>query len=289
MRVLFRLDANLTTGFGHFSRCCALANEINSRGGETTFLINTDSYQSIKERLSNSDLIEVQLVDCLASDIVNTELKRNIHDVLVLDSYSFDLEYQNSLTLDKTFLTVFDDGINLQQRADLIINQTPNAEKYFLYQRTGNYQYSCSGSNYICLSANFLSYLDNERIISDNCSRLLICLGGGDYENYTAKILDYLSEIELKNIEIHIILGPSNPNEFEINEICKKLNLTTKIIKNCMDMPAEILAADLVIASSGVIVWELAFLQTPMILGSVADNQKHNLDNLLRLELTRPF
>jgi UDP-2,4-diacetamido-2,4,6-trideoxy-beta-L-altropyranose hydrolase len=198
---------------------------------------------------------------------------------VVLDGYHFNPEYQDSIREAGSRLMVIDDYNQLPfYHADILLNQNIGAEtkKYVCALET----VCLLGPRYTLLRTEFL---EQKKVVEKSKGRprnILVTLGGADPDNITLKIVRALLRMELEEVKLDIVLGPSNPNtevlEREIEE-ARKSGLTSMEAMRLHrhgNMPELMARADVAISAGGSTCWELCFLGKPFIVIIATENQR---------------
>ena len=182
LSAFIRTDGNSIIGYGHTMRMIALA-EIISFDFDIYFLIK-DTSEWIKSVLSSKYSI-LQLPDKMSADqeiehIGNLSEKA---DLIILDGYSFNSEYQASIR-QRTNLPVvaIDDFQPFSYKADLVINHAGLIdEKQFLKE---DYTRLLLGPDYALLRKDFNEIARCQRKFVTKVESAFICLGGSDSDHY---------------------------------------------------------------------------------------------------------
>jgi spore coat polysaccharide biosynthesis predicted glycosyltransferase SpsG len=103
--------------------------------------------------------------------------------------------------------------------------------------------------------------------------RLLITMGGTDPQDLTARILEAVTLVKIKNLEVRIAVSGSNPRISELITVCKKSKCTARVEIDS-SMPILMAWADLAVAAAGSTCWEMCMFGLPAVLIDVADNQR---------------
>lgn len=285
MHLYIRADANRQIGAGHIMRCIALAQAWQVQGGEVTFISHCES-DALKERIQSEGFRFIALDHvCLnSSDLMNTLaiLKNEINDQkiwLVLDGYHFTTEYQKTIRDEGIRLLVIDDMNHLPHyHADILLNQNIHAPEL---------KYCCDedttillGTRYLLLRREFLKYLDFKRPIPDRAKNILVTLGGADPDNVTLIVIKALKLLDDPEIEVKIVLGPTNPHRNTLEQALASAHFLHSLLSNPSNMPGLMAWADVVISAGGSTCWELAFMGVPAIVLVLAENQNDNADGL---------
>jgi UDP-2,4-diacetamido-2,4,6-trideoxy-beta-L-altropyranose hydrolase len=274
--LIIRVDANTETGTGHIMRCYALAQAWKDNGGEVAFITGCRN-EEILHRLRSEDF-KLHIVDGQHPDPVDLETTRKLlayysSAIVVLDGYHFDTSYQNEIVNLRHKLIVIDDNAHLPHYvADILLNQN-------LYSL--GLQYSCEpgtllllGTHYVLIRREITAGKMHKKVIRKNAKRVMITLGGGDYYNHTHDIVKALQRSALPELEVNIVIGPSNPHKETIERAVVNNRISIKIIQNPNNMTDLMEWADIAIAAAGVTTWELLYMGVPTLLLVVVDNQE---------------
>lgn len=304
MNLYIRADATGKIGAGHIMRCIAFAQAWQDQGGEVTFISHCES-DAIRERIVQEgfNFIPIEYPHPHLSDLAQTlniiesktptdpsSIVRHLSSVvcpppsgsawLVLDGYHFTPDYQKAIREAGIHLLVIDDMNHLPHyHADILLNQNIHAP---------DLNYHCDkdtslllGTRYVLLRREFLKYRNFKRQIPDRAKNILVTLGGADPDNATLKVIQVLNLIGDPNIEVKIVVGPTNQN---IEKLQKELTLspfTFHLLPNVNDMPELMAWADMAVSAGGSTCWELAFMGVPSIVLVLAENQAAVAEYLL--------
>ena len=302
MKVIFRVDASNQIGTGHLMRCISLAQNLSKKKVQITF-ISYCGNRKIKNKILNEGfkLISINNPYPNPNDLLITQKiirnKKPLDLWVVLDGYHFDSEYQYAIKKDNLKLLVIDDNAHLKYYfADIILNQNIYSKKID-YSDKSNAKLLI-GAKYFLLREEFITAKIKRNKIKMLKKNILITMGGSDAKNATEKILKKLNIATFQQFDMaYVVLGSGNIHEKIIKKLIKKLNFKVKIFKNISNM-AEIMSNSAVaISSAGSSSWELTFMQVPMILVELAENQKNSINwlsqkglaiNLGRVETIKP-
>ena len=192
-KIYFRADGNSKIGLGHVSRCLALHSMLKEI---------FDGFFMIKDPSSNViDLIiseDCEIVEIKANSI-NDELRFLFNKIItsssivVVDGYTFDESYYNSIKTNGHKLVIIDDFCKLKFNADLIIN---HAEGVTPKDYDGIKSHFLLGIKYALLKKEFriASQFTNQ---ADN-NNLFLCFGGADPNNIITGILNQIRVLQRK-------------------------------------------------------------------------------------------
>jgi len=98
-------------------------------------------------------------------------------------------------------------------------------------------------------------------------------MGGADPDNVTLKVIQALNLLNDSELEVKVVIGPSNPH---MESIKKELSLSpfSFHLLPSVDNMADLMAwADLAIAAGGSTSWELVFMKTPSVFTITSQDQ----------------
>jgi UDP-2,4-diacetamido-2,4,6-trideoxy-beta-L-altropyranose hydrolase len=289
--IVFRADASLKIGTGHVMRCLALADALRLDGATCTFIcrpLEGDLLAFIKDRgyeahaLSYSTLtIEDSTIQNLVwqQDTMQTceLLAKLMPDLLVVDHYELDFQWECAVKVHSKKLMVIDDLANRKHQCDILLDQTygRDASEY-----KALVPIECEvllGAKYALLRPDFEAWrhYSLSRRAKTEFKQLLISMGGVDPDNFTGEILRSLQKIHLSaNIQIVVIMGPAAPWLQQVKQLAAQMP-NTKVLIGVTNM-AEIMAnSDLAIGAAGGTTWERCCLGLPSVQMVLADNQKY--------------
>ena len=291
--LLIRVDAGVKIGAGHMMRCIALGQTWQERGGDVTFLSNCES--EVLRRCIIDEGFNLISIDKPHPDPYDLEqtlqvLKRHApcsmpyattSHWLVVDGYHFTPDYQKAIRKTGYKLLVIDDMAHLEHyHVDLLINQNIHASSL---------QYSCDrdtvkllGCEYVLLRREFLRYKDWKREIPDKARNILVTMGGADPDNVTLKIIKALNSLNDPNLEVKIVVGPANPYGPELRDAVRHAPCPMHCVENANNMAEIMVWADLAVSAGGSTCWEMAFMGLPTIILTLADNQQHSAQMLMK-------
>jgi spore coat polysaccharide biosynthesis predicted glycosyltransferase SpsG len=83
-----------------------------------------------------------------------------------------------------------------------------------------------------------------------------------------------LQEIGDRELDVTVVVGPSNLHGESLRIAAEHSRHSVRLISNVSDMPEVMAQADLAITAGGGTCCELAFMQVPMVLITIAKNQE---------------
>ena len=281
-----RVDANTQIGTGHVMRCIALAQVWKKQGGQVTFISSCGS-ESLRNRINDEEfqLVTTENLNPGYSDLKTTLLtvqnSTSNNAWVVLDGYHFDTDYHQSIKNNGNQLLVIDDTAHLDHYiADIILNQNVNAKEL---------SYSCEpntklllGTEYVLLRNEFLANKNWKRKIPKVANKILLTMGGADQDNVTFKVLKAINQINIGNLEIKVVIGPSNLHLDTLLKVAEDSKHNVELLQSVSHISYLMAWADMAISAAGSTCWELSYFGLPAILIITSENQIMNLDFLVQ-------
>lgn len=251
LKVVIFTEAGKNYGLGHLSRCVALKNYLE-RVDFIVEIYNRGDYES---------------PSAINKNWLDTPLPLMENAVLVVvDSYYVSYEFYAFVLQNVKLCVALDDFSRINYPLGVIIlNPALNAKRLYS-DECANELYA--GIEYGLLRAEFTTR--EPKKINKDISKVLITLGGNDFQNNTQKVLDTVQK-ELSYAQVNVVL----PRYYEpLNygfETQVHSNLSARELKDLM------LESDLVISGGGVTAVEVQSTCTPSIALEIAPNQSYQL------------
>lgn len=192
-------------------------------------------------------------------------------DVVVLDGYHFDTQYQKEVKTRSAGLICLDDLHESHFVADYVLNHAPGVSE-------GSYQASSEtefllGAEYALLRPEFLRNHDVERNLKPPLKRILICFGGSDFKDVTTKVISWIPD---QDFEITIISGAAYPYGERLETVIgekKQARISVKKALSASQMRDEMARHQLAIVPASGILFEAIAVGVPVITGYYTENQ----------------
>lgn len=284
--VYIRADGNSQIGLGHVIRCTALV-EMLKDDFKCTFLIQKPSEFLINEiENAGADFIEIPETQNYISEAKEIAMKHiGKNCIVVLDGYNFDTEYQQIIKNAGCKLVCIDDMHDKHYVADVVINHAPGLQEKDFSKEV--YTKLLLGLEYSLVKKVFREYNTQKVKINEFPKSILIIFGGADLYNLTQLYTEIIVSMNKFN-KINIITGSAYNylDQLEMFLIEKK----EKNISHFHNVTAEklkqiALVSDIAIAPSSTILFELLFLNLPVISGYYINNQKEIYKGFAELDL----
>jgi UDP-2,4-diacetamido-2,4,6-trideoxy-beta-L-altropyranose hydrolase len=276
--LLIRADAGSEIGVGHVMRCAALAQAWRSEGGQAIFALATGAGE-LEDRLRSwgSEVAIVRADPGSVEDAAQTnQLCRRCHACwLALDGYHFSEDYCAIARKEARMLRIDDLGDCGPYTCDIVLNDNPQAS--LLYDLGIGQTRFLLGPRYALLRQEFLEFKRSPPDVPDSARRILVTFGGADPHNVTLKVLQALDELGDLAIDITVVVGASNPHGVSVQEAVDNSPHSARVLLNVNNMPELMSQSDLAIAAGGGTCYELAYMEVPMFLISMAKNQERTV------------
>ncbi|MEZ5335182.1 MAG: glycosyltransferase [Methanolobus sp.] len=260
--IIFRVDGNYKIALGHVYRALTLANRMFINHN-VYFLMDQKKELGI-EKVKSSHFPVFTFND---ENEMYDHLKRINPDIIINDILDTDAKYISELKSMGYFVVNYEDLGEGAEYADIVINS--------LYENTcppDNHYY---GYKYVCLRDEF--HQIPQKTVDDKVNSLLITFGGTDQNNLTMRTTKAIESLELKGIEINVIIGMGYDQKQDLYNYIENLRTAgfhINVKENVNMMAYEIYKADVVITSNGRTIYEITSIGTPFI--SIAQNERES-------------
>jgi UDP-2,4-diacetamido-2,4,6-trideoxy-beta-L-altropyranose hydrolase len=261
-RVIFRADGNPKIGYGHFVRTLGIAGLINVDFHCIYATILPTEYQITEINKVCNEVIFLP-DDNSNFDLFFKYLEPN--DIVVVDDYNFEENYQNRIREIGCKLIYIDDHNDKNYVCDVLINNIPgfSSESF----KKEKYTKLCLGTDYALLRKEFFN--PNLRSIVKNENSIFISFGGSDVFNISEKIIEFLNRISNKFI-INLLIGDGYKY---FDNLAKFPNLIIHKNINANDVAQLIAVSGLCIIPASSLLNEAASIGSNLLIGYFADNQ----------------
>ena len=295
-RAVFRVDASVQIGMGHLTRCLTLANALAERGAKSCFLLRShaaglvalvegnghdvtllpDPPAGSRPETADAGAYAHGLPTTWQQDAVLTSQAMDrigAADWLIVDHYALDFRWENACRHGASRLLAIDDLADRRHDCDLLLDQNLVREMHARYRdRVAETCVQLLGPRYALLRPDFAK---QRRLLtgrSGEIGRILVCYGGSDPTNETAKAVRAIGSLRIPSVEVDVVVGPSNPHTDSIMRLCSGLS-GARVYRGANNIAELMRRADLSIGAGGVMSWERCCLGLPAVLVDIAENQ----------------
>jgi len=278
MRFLFRTDASTAIGSGHVARCACLAQVLAAAGHDVHFAcralagdlnrwLEAEGFR-VHEILGVADAAMTEPMDAEAT---KKSVPAQRYDWLIVDHYGLGATWERAMAALADGMFVIDD-LGRHHDCDLLLDQNYTNPTHALY--SNRMPPGCElllGPQFALLGPQFAALRPvSLRRRREAISRVLVCMGGGDPFNETAKVLAGISQVP--QLYIDVAIGAGNPHRSAVEAACAGLRHATLLVQ-ASNMAEMMAAADCAICGAGNITWERCALGLPGLATIMADNQ----------------
>lgn len=296
MNYLFRVDASIVIGVGHFTRCLTLALEIKKNGSRIRF-VTRHLPEYLVDLLVKNQIEHVQLnvrgfenhgtlkhshwlgvsQDQDALDTIMS-LVGGHWDWLILDHYSLDEQWECQLNKFVKNIMVIDDLADRHHVCNILLDQNYFIDMENRYdQKVPKHCKLLLGPDYALLRDEFKNGRAQVNQRQGSIRRILISFGGVDVGSSTTKVLQVLMEANFQ-LNVDVVVGSQHPSLDQILLMCNLHDFDCHIN---IDYIGKLMSnADLAIGAGGSSSWERCCMGLPSLVFSLADNQTEIAKNL---------
>jgi spore coat polysaccharide biosynthesis predicted glycosyltransferase SpsG len=284
MRLLFIALAGQHVGYGHLNRCLSIAEGALVRGLETAFLVLGEGADIIRRQ--GHLAVEASWPGIVPVEFYDGDVGKTIAIIDLAHPMSFSNLSELTFLFQKARMLadriVVIDSLGEQSFA---VQMPLITADFFLIpyiggaEILGNSATMLVGPEYALLSPKYAGM--PIRQINETAERVLVTFGGSDPQALTLIVLDALDQIKQK-LSLRVVIGPlfSKDLIFLIKVRSKELNHDVELVFSPPGLVEYMLWADIAVAASGLVKYELAVTGTPGIMISI--NEVHD-------QVNRPF
>lgn len=298
--IAFRVDSSTNIGTGHVFRCLTLAEALRKMGHTCDFIC-----ADLDGNISNLILregFELKLMSRSKSKKKNyTVLNRNNYakwlgtsweedsnqtrsilekkkyEILVVDHYALDVNWEKSLRAEIEKIMVVDDLADREHDCDIILDQNLGREIKDYEELVPRESAILCGPKYALIRKQFskLRNLSLARRRDSEIKKILVSMGGVDKNNVTSKVIKALRKAPMcSECEITIILGATAPWIEQVRKDAQLLKRKNRVLFDVRNIAKLMAESDLAIGAAGSTSWERCCMGLPSIVVELARNQR---------------
>jgi UDP-2,4-diacetamido-2,4,6-trideoxy-beta-L-altropyranose hydrolase len=211
-RILFRADGNNSIGLGHVMRSLALADILKEDFSCYFAIIEPSDYIKNQILKSCTGIIEIPNLETVNQEAQYFSRLVEVGDIMVLDGYKFDTEYQKIIKAKNNKLVCIDDLHQYHFLADVIISRAFGSRQE-LYSAEP-YTVFYTGPEYAMLRSEFTTAIAKPTSTRND---IFICFGGADTKNNALKIIKSIIPVPLLG-KLTILVSSTYLHKEELNE-----------------------------------------------------------------------
>ncbi len=279
--VLFRLDADRRTGYGHLFRSLALAQRLETAGLSPVFVAGPDSSGVCANIIANRYAAHHLPDNCTASqelESVKNVIKRAGPVASVVDLIESTRALMELLASTASPVVAIDDIGRNNYKADIIVHPGLLGDEHGYTRGRG-----CvlAGPRFCLIRPEFAQMGATREMVKQEGS-LFVCFGGSDPENLTIRTMDALAHVSSITSAV-ILVGKGYAGAGVVAGRIEKIGRGAQLHVGS-ERPWELMAqSSLAVCSVGNTLWELASLRTPAMVITFNDGQYENARKMASL------
>jgi glutamate-1-semialdehyde 2,1-aminomutase/spore coat polysaccharide biosynthesis protein SpsF len=278
---VFRFEADKKIGLGHAMRSNAFATLLDQLGWRVFWAVSESSAAFLSESAPPGAIIDVTRGSTEEQAAAVVQACSGSCDLLVVDHYGATLALEKAMAGNGATIAVFDDLIEAESDADVILNPAPDitAEAYRAIARPET-RFLLGPENAILRTqfAAARSQVAARLAAKRKIERVLIAFGGTDPANGTGIALGALEATDIQQIDV--MLGAKAAHLNAVRAQAARMGARVILMLDVAEVAAVMARADLVIGAPGTGTWERACLGLPSLLVGIAPNQKRNAETV---------
>lgn len=265
---LFRLDADSQIGTGHLMRCLAIADALQTQGGQCAFVCRPLP-TTIRYKLQPYTLIELHDDAVFWPALIELTPRW-----LIIDHYGLNAEFEAQAHRFGCKILVLDDLADRRHEADLLLDQGPlrcdddyreliNADCQLLL-----------GADYALLRQEFVAH---RKTAATPFHRGFISFGGADPAHACLLTLQALTATPWWfRCEWTLLAGAANPDWPLLQQWVEEHPARVTLLRHSDEVARLLAEHDFAIGAAGGMMWERCCIGIPTLSVPIADNQQFN-------------
>lgn len=295
-QVVFRVDASVEMGLGHLTRCLTLADALAADGARSCFLMRSHASglaylaegRGHAVRLLSDPLVRPAGTDDDGGPYAHwlptnwqqdaDQTRSALAEIgaaewLIVDHYALDARWEKACRRDGMRILAVDDLADRDHDCEILLDQNLVQGMETRYRgRVPAASVQLLGPGYALLRPEFAAQRGLLTPRSGEINRILICFGGSDPTNETAKALKAIARLATSRLAVDVAIGATNPHAASVDALCRGMTDVT-LHRGANNMADLMRRADLSIGAGGVMSWERCCLGLPTVAIGIAENQ----------------
>ena len=276
--IVFRVDSGKGVGWGHIIRCSALAQRFKEKKYNISFIVRPH-LNNISHILTKNGFNVFYLKNkkyYWKEDAIQTKnIIKNIDNIdwLVMDNYGLDVRWEKFVRSNVKKLMVIDDMTLRTHECDLLLDQNYYKNPNKLYSKfISKKSKILIGPKFALIRNNFYEKRKKLKLRNGKINRILISFGGSDNTYEILKVVNAITELDNKKINVDLLLPNPNKNYLKIQKLLSNFKNITMHYQN-LDVAGLMINADLAVGAGGSSNWERCCLGLPSIVSISGKNQ----------------
>ena len=271
---VFRADGDERVGFGHLSRCAALARQLKRHGMEIV-LVCRDASRPAGESL----FPELTTVACVTETACEREDAAYVldafndlsikPDLILVDHYKLHHDWEGAIRKSTRVLAVIEDAARQHPEADAVLHISP-APAAVAAPPDG---FILSGLRYALIAPSFQRDNNPTRSFTKGVPprNILVSFGGTQPVNLLSAVLSVLEEVG--EFHVAIVVGRDDPSLVELEPILRR-HVDWEVHVDPDNIDELMAAADVAIGACGTMQLERMCIGLPSLVVTIAENQR---------------
>lgn len=293
---VFRVDASVEMGLGHLTRCLTLANALAGGGMRSCFLMRSHAAGLVQMVEKAGHAVRLLPDPVRPASETGNDALQHAHwlpttrqqdaeqtcsalvsigsaEWLIVDHYALDARWERACRREGLRILAIDDLADRDHDCEMLLDQNLVLGMETRYRdRVSAACVQLLGPSYALLRPEFAA---QRRLLAQRdgrIDRILICFGGSDPTNETAKALKAIGSLSVPQPAVDVVVGLTNPNAASVELLCATM-ANTELYRGANNIAELMRRADLSIGAGGVMSWERCCLGLPTIAVHIAVNQ----------------
>jgi UDP-2,4-diacetamido-2,4,6-trideoxy-beta-L-altropyranose hydrolase len=276
---VFRCDASPAIGAGHVMRCLGLAEALVDAGWRVVFAVSQETPATVPALFRAG--CETIVLAANQDDAVALGDALGSVDLLVIDHYGLDKDFEHNCRVWTRQIMVYDDATARNHDCDLLLDaavtdpavyrcHVPSQARLLLGPA-----YATLRRSFLAKRSEALSRRDRRQV-----GHILVSLGATDPKNITCGVLDALLPLP-DGVTVSVILSSA---AMHLDQVRQRVTGPVRLLTDVADMAALMAEADIAIGAAGASAYERTVLGLPAVVVMAADNQRGICDLLTNAE-----
>ncbi len=266
--VVFVLTADSHIGSGHLVRCSRLAKSLEQCLAPCRITFLLPSLEEVPPSLTR----EIHAVTAGSMDQIPGILERHPADILILDCYALDAEFERRCLPGCRLLAVIDDLHNRPHACHVLVDGNPNASAAQYRDLVPPTVRMLLGGRYVLIAEDFRNC--RKTSVPASFSTGLVCFGGADPVRATGAALRGIAASPvLRSKHYTVISGALNPEHDQIRRQIEDSHLDCTLLRSTNQMARMMQEHDFAIGACGGMGLERLCVGIPSVHVKIADNQ----------------